>query len=326
MRNPTLSLTLVLGVLAVACSSGDDTTPATTTTTHSTTSSSTGGGGSGGAGGHAGGSVPTCNKELGEGGASCTPASYPQGTDAVVVNTVTGDVMDLDGNPAAGLPAEVCGFNVCAAAEQVDASGHLTMNAGGASLTEGLLLYGDGIEWVRLFAPLPNPPDVALGTFSAARLPGAAQGAALVLGQDAVSGDVTLHLDASAYVEFDVLTYCTPDEQIFRAVTIPVDGSVTLPAVTQALGFEMLFGMAPVSAMICPAAKMTVPNAPGWTANAPVEFLLQGTSVFQEWAVMGEWTKVSDGAVSADGLTVSTADGQGIPEIGTIGVRLAPPG
>ena len=324
MRHRTLLSTFVLGALAAACSSGGDSTGTTTTTTQSTTTSG-GGGGAGGAGGHQGGSGPSCDS-LGEGGASCSLSSYPPGTEETAVDIVTADIMDLDGQPAAGIPAEVCGYNMCYTGV-ANASGHMSVNAAGSSLTVALMLYGDGIDWVRLFAPLPNPGDTAFGTITAARLPTEAQGAPLVLGQDAVSGDVTLHLDAAAFVEFDILTYgCEVALPTFRTVTIPVDGSATLPAVTPALSLGMLFGMAPINTLICPAAKMTVPNLPGWAANAEVEFLLEGTSIFQEWAMLRDWTKVSDGAVSADGTTVSTADGQGIPMIGTIGVRLKAPG
>jgi hypothetical protein len=322
MRTRTRLSILVLAALPAACSSGDDT--GTTGTTTSTGTTSVGGGGSGG-GGLAGGSAPSCNQHLGEGGGSCTPASYPPGTDEIVVNTVTADVVDLDGNPAASILADVCGLNICYSGN-AGADGHISVNADGDSLTEGLMLYGDGIDWVRLVALLPAPPNVAFGTISAARLPAPADGVVLALGQALTSGEVTLELDAAAFLEFDILTYCEPGEQRFRAVTLPLDGSATWPGVDPALQLEMAFGMAPISTMICPPAKMTVPNSAGWTANAAVEFLLQGTSVFQEWAVLGEWTKISDGVVSADGLTVSTLDGQGIPEIGTIGVRLTPAG
>ena len=320
MRTAIVLSTIVLGALAAACSSGGDTTQNTTTTTTHTHAG--GGGGTGGTGG-AGGTAPSCIATLGDGGSSCTPAMYPPPTTPIVVNSVTADIVDLSGSPAANIKTEVCGTDKCKTGA-ANASGHVSVNAGGDTLNAPVLLYGDGIDWVDLFAPLTTPPTVALGTISAARLPAIADGTIIALGQDVVSGDVTLHIDAAAYVEFDQLTYCTAEEESLRAVTLPLDGSATLPGVAVDPAIEMAFGMAPLGTMICPAAKMTVPNLPGWTANAPVEFLLEGVTASQDWARFGEWTKVSDGAVSADGTTVSTAGGQGIPQIGTIGVRLAP--
>jgi hypothetical protein len=322
MRTAIVLSTITLGALAVACSSGGDTTQATTTTT---THTHTGGSGGTGATGGTGGTEPGCIATLGDGGASCTPPMYPPANHPVVLNSVTADIQDLDGNAAANIKTEVCGTDKCKTGA-ANGSGHVSVSAGGDTLNAPVLLYGDGIEWVDLFAPLPNPPNVTLGTISAARLPAAASGALIALGQDAVSGDVTLHIDAAAYVEFDQLTYCSPEEESFRAVTLPLDGTATLPGVAVDPGIEMAFGMAPLGTAICPAAKMTVPNLPGWTAGAAVEFLLEGVTASQDWARFGEWTKVSDGAVSADGITVSTSDGQGIPQIGTIGVRLTPGG
>jgi hypothetical protein len=322
----------LLSMAIMACGSNETIgTQPTTTTAHGGQGGQAGSGGTGGAvGGTGGGGGPGCRESLGEGGGSCTPTSYHTTPTESVVDTVTVDIQDLDGNPAGDVLVMLESFNMSHPAS-ADGSGHYVIDATGFSLTEPRLLYGDGVAFVTLVASLPSTPDADFGFVSTARLPDAASGVPLVPGQDAVSGDVTLRLAASASAEFDILSYCFADEQTFRAVTIPVDGSATLPSVDPALGLEMLFGMAPERTQFCPAAQMTVPNAPGWPADAEVEFWYLGTSFYyldpsivEDYAPWGGWGKVSDGVVAADGTAVSTDPDEGIPVLGVIGVRLKP--
>lgn len=64
-----------------------------------------------------------------------------------------------------------------------------------------------------------------------------------------------------------------------------------------------------------------MPNSAKWPAGTDVEFVIHGVDVGQEWAAYGKWQKVSDGKVSADGATVSTVDGGGLPVLTAFGVR-----
>jgi hypothetical protein len=328
MRTASLALLLGASILAawpLACSSDDtDTGGTTTTTTSSTSTTSTPTGTTTGAGGSGaqGGTEPTCNFSLGEGGNSCEAPGYTPAETDQNVGLVTADVLGLDGEPAALIPGELCGLNICLVAHEADASGHLSLDGQNGAATNALLLYGNGVDYVQLFAALPDVADPALGTIHAARLPALADGVPLVPGEASTSGDVTLTLAAAAFVEFDVLKFCSAGEQAFRAVTIPLDAELVLPAVDPAMSFEMLFGLAPMDTAICPAAQLTVPNLAAWAPDAEVEFWLAGTNLMQEWAPYGGWGKVSDGVVSADGTTVSTNVGEGLPVLGTIAVRL----
>ena len=136
------------------------------------------------------------------------------------------------------------------------------------------------------------------------------------------NGDVTLSLAAGTEIHISIIDNPDANARTFRSVTFsPTDG--TFPGVDPALNLEMLYGMAPYDMVFCPAAKMTVPNPNNWTAGAAVEFYLHGTKTFDHNAPYGGWAKVADGAVSSDGTTVSTNDGQGIPEVGLIGLKLA---
>ncbi len=61
-----------------------------------------------------------------------------------------------------------------------------------------------------------------------------------------------------------------------------------------------------------------------WPAGTAVEFYIHSVSVDQEWAPYAGWAKVSDGAVSADGKTIATADGQGLPVLEVFGIQKKP--
>ena len=68
---------------------------------------------------------------------------------------------------------------------------------------------------------------------------------------------------------------------------------------------------------------LTVPNTAGWPAGQAVEVFIHGVSVEEEWAPYAGWAKVSGGVVSDDGLSVVSTEGEGLPVLGVVGVRLA---
>jgi len=69
---------------------------------------------------------------------------------------------------------------------------------------------------------------------------------------------------------------------------------------------------------------VTVPNDPMWAAGTDVEFYIHSVDVGQDWAPYAGWAKVSDGKVSADGKTISTAAGQGLPVLEVFGIQKKP--
>ncbi len=92
-------------------------------------------------------------------------------------------------------------------------------------------------------------------------------------------------------------------------MTIPVD---KVPAVLAgAPTIAQLYGVAPVDTVFCPPAKVTVPNADPakLPAGTDVEFLILNVETIESWGPYGEWQKVSDGKVSADGKTITTTEG-----------------
>jgi len=141
----------------------------------------------------------------------------------------------------------------------------------------------------------------------------------MVPGAEATVGNITLSVPAGAEIEVDILVFETEETQRFRAVDIPI---AKAPAAADAsLGFEMLVATTPVETHFCPHAKLTVPNTAGWPAGTEVEFWYHGIDPGEEWAPYAGWAKVSGGKVSADGTTISTNDGEGIPELSVFGIK-----
>lgn len=219
---------------------------------------------------------------------------------------------------AASIPAEVCGTNLCKQLE-VNAQGVFTHDYLEAdNLSDARFLYGKGKDWVLMGADLPSLPDSDFGTISAVPMPPFSAGVAFADG-DITQNGVTLSLAPCTSVDFTI--EWDVSQQVFRAVLFaPSDG--TFPGIEGSLNFEVMVAMAPMPAEICPAAKLTIPNDAAWAANAEVEFMLYGTRTFQHWSEYGTWSVVSDGTVSADGNTITTNDGEGIPDLGLYGVRL----
>ena len=69
---------------------------------------------------------------------------------------------------------------------------------------------------------------------------------------------------------------------------------------------------------------MTVANQAGWPAGARAGFYILGDDTAQAWAPYGDWALISHGAVSGDGATIVSSEGEGFPLLETFGVRLEP--
>ena len=276
----------------------------TTSTTTTTTTTGTGGMGTGGEG---------------MGGLGCEGQGYetpnPQ---SISVGLVTAEVQLPGGQPAANIASTVCAFNICLYGTPSPA-GLVNIDAGGQLMVEPRFTYGDGVSFPKLAAHIPTFPAHDFGVVHTAALPPNAQGAAIAAGQQAMSGGAVLTVPAGGQFEFDQLTYPDAPDWVFRAVEIPVVGT-NIPA--NDMGFELIYGVAPIHTRFCPAAGLTLPNTANWPADSVVEFFINGTTVFEDFAPYGGWAKIAEGAVSSDGTTVSTNAGEGVTELDTVGVRL----
>jgi hypothetical protein len=264
-------------------------------------------GGAGGTGGADGGFTASCPGWPGYGGA---PAPTP-------FASASGTIVDLTGAPAPNVFVEVSGLDL-AMSSRTSASGSFTVSLD-HTLMKPMLKFGDSLAWAELAVPV-TMATTAFGNLTTGAMP--AVGAPFVPGGAAVSAGVTLSLPAGATATIDMLSYSTPDQQLFRIVQIPVEKEAAVPGVAE-YAFVLLFGATPLDTQFCPAATITVPNnaTPPLPANSAVEFWGLGLDVGQAWAPFGDWAKLSDGQVSADGTTIATAPNQGFAVLETFAVR-----
>lgn len=307
------SLALAL-VLAAGCSSDPDTTGSTSDNT--TSSSSTTGGGSGGSGGSGTGGAgggEACDPSGQDG---CKPAPVSSNAAPVVIDKIEATLLDENDAPVADQLVYACGVDICPPPATSGADGHVLLSIGNKMLKQPAFKYGDGLLFGKFAAALTEASTMFAKAYTP-KLP--AEGMQLVAGKAATSGGVTLTLEAGAIIEHDVLAYDTCEAQAFRATKVPAGKE---PAgLDPALGLEIVYAVGPVDTFFCPSAMVTVPNTLGWAAGAAVEFYVHGLSVGQEHVAYGEWAKISEGAVSADGMTISTSAGGGLPVLSAFGIK-----
>jgi hypothetical protein len=327
----TLAVVALMTTGTVACSSSDSKSSGGAGGASAT--GGTGGGGgtltTGGTGGTAGSTGGAAGSG---GGPTCDPGpGFPVTDPPHTIDKLNGKVVELSGAPAKNTLAQVCGTDLCIYGSTDDQGVIATCDQqtkicapgiipGGKSFTRPAFKYGDGFGYAKFAMLLPtNTADYDVGTQITAALPALTSGAEMLPGSDAESGGVTLSIAAGGSVKIDTLTFTEPDEQKFRAVEIPI--AQAPEAVDSSLGFEIVVGVTPLETEFCPHAKLTVPNTPGWAAGTEVEFFVHSVDPTNEWAPYAGWAKVSGGAVSSDGKSVSTADGEGLPILSTLAVR-----
>lgn len=250
-------------------------------------------------------------------GMVCPGPGFGGGETGVVGGSVTATIQE-GGAPVANQPIFICGIDLCSPPAETGANG-------GVSLMTDLVMkkpafkFGDAVTYPEFAITLPGATTEAFGVMTIAKFP--ATGQPIVAGGAATSNGVTLTVPAGATIEIDTLVYDTPDKEAFKAIAIPVAG---VQPVVDAIGtgFEVLYGVSPSETRLCPAAKVSVPNSAAWAAGAAVEFWAMTIDAGQEYAPYGGWAKVSDGAVSADGMTVETT--QGVLMLQNFAVRLKP--
>jgi hypothetical protein len=234
--------------------------------------------------------------------------------------TVTAKIVDETGTPvAAGQPVYLCGINICSPPTTTGAGGTVSITSNLAE-NKPALKVGDTINYAEIAIPLTmNTVDFTAGgtkVISTAKLSGK-PGAVLTPGTDAISGDVTLSIPAGDSVGLDLITYPTPDVQMFRAVSIPLANEGPWLAASGKTDFALLYGVTPAETLFCPAVKVTValphtttlPNDLGWAPGTAVEFWAMTVDTGQTYAPYAGWAKQSGGTVSADGKNVVSTDG-----------------
>jgi hypothetical protein len=271
-----------------------------------------GSGGTNGSGGTSGSAGATATCEDG-------PNYFDEELEKEDIGTVSARLLDGD-EPVPGVHVTLCGVDVCSRPYESSSDGEVAITFG-TPVTKAAFKYGNGLEHVELAIPVTGATDgVDLGDLPVWRLPEV--GSPIAPGLRSESNGVAIELAANATTDVDELLppYDSPETSAFRAVAIP---AAELPAgVEQGQGLELVFGLSPIGASLCPAAVLELPNTLGWAPGTEVEFLLEGFGVLelQFWAPYAEWAVFATGEVDASGERLVTTEG-GLPLISNVGVR-----
>ncbi len=303
---PSFSL-LVACFVAVACgdSGSDDTGPGgSSSVSNGSSVSGTGSSSSSGSGSGSSSSTgyPSCDE----------PTPIPGAPIDVDVSSVQASARD-DANAAIqNEPFQLCGTDLCLFADSNTIGNVLFMNSQ-STLDRPLFKPGDSLTYGKFgylytaASPSPLPGIFPRMTDSGMQLaPG---------GTVSVAG-ATLTLAADSGLTIDDLTYDTPDKQTFRAAQVPED---LVDDVTGSAEFAMAYALGPIDTLLCPEATLVLDNYAGLPANAAVELWVQEVGIEEYFGGYGEWVKIDDGMVSADGTTVSTS--LGMPVILNVAIK-----
>lgn len=307
MRAPVLTLASSLALATVALAAcGDSSTGSGGAGGNATTSTGTGSSSSKA-------STSTATGTGTGGGASCDePVGAGSAALNVGVTSIQGSVVDTAGAAASTVPVQVCGKNKCLYGT-TSASGSVTVTNDGSNLDRPLFKVGDGLTTARSAYPITTPTATVMATVQS--MTDSAK--AFTAGTTLTAANASLEIAAGGTAGF-AIEFGDPAMQTFRAGEVP---TAKIADIATGQTFVGLWGFGPIETVLCPPAKLTVKNDTGLAANAAVEFYLQELNTGEGFGTYGDWVKVADGAVSADGATISTNAGSGIPELGLIGIK-----
>ncbi len=271
-----------------ATSSGQTTGSGTTTGTGNTSSTSSG--------------FPECDD----------PTPQPGTSNEVDVSSVQVTARD-DANAAIqNTTFQLCGTDLCLTADTNTIGGAVFMNSQ-STLDRPLFKPADSLTFAKFGYPYTaESPSPLVGIFP--RMQDSM--AALVPGQTVSVDGASLALPAGGGLSIDELTFDSPDKQTFRAAQVPAN---LVEQVTGDATFVMAYALGPIDTLLCPEAKLTVDNYANLAPGTQVEFWVQEVSIEEFFGGYGEWVKIDDGEVSADGATVSTT--VGMPVILNVAIR-----
>lgn len=262
-----------------------------------------GGGGSGGTGGDS--NPGPCEGE-------------PKNPEATCVESLDVSLIDEAGAPLEGITVFCCGTDICSAPVQTDAEGKAHIEVNGYMVSPAFKVLGAG-KYISFAAPLPKdetkavfPPTtlVAFPTEGTAFQPGT--------DQSLTSNGVTLEITAATEVVIDELSLPEAEDQLFKAVEIPLAKAPPTGS-PEAGSLEAMFGLAPLATTFDPPAKLTLPNVKSWAAGSKIAVHAHGLEVGSDDAPYAGWGEVGEAVVAEDGKTLVMESG--IPLLSTIGLR-----
>jgi hypothetical protein len=314
--------TALVGLLSLACGA---TTESPGKPTNRGGAAGAGGGGSSTAGGGAGGSS-------GSGGGLADAGGGPSGP--VLINSVSGRVIDDKGNPMRETLISVCG-DQCYNGE-TDANGRYLVEMGVTILAEtfGIMPHVD-FPQARFYAPLPagakgqvQAPDLHVLT-----LP---DGPQLIVKSDnpdapkqtVTAGDVTLAVDAGVQVilGLDDVILDTEGKKL-RAMKVPAN---MMPNFAKPeAGLRALYALGPFhvefkrtsTASSSAKAQLSIKNTLGMSANQTVEFMAIDFGAAEPGSKPGSLYTAAKGKVSSDGALIEMNADQSLKYLDWVGVR-----
>jgi hypothetical protein len=243
----------------------------------------------------------------------CEEGSFPgTATEPIAIGSVTGQIVDEQGEPTSAGLVQVCGKDICINARVGD-NGRLAEDVM-QDMDAPACKIGDGLTWAKLALSL-SEGDSELGILTTARLPSFAEGTPLTASSTISSGGVTLELPPRACISIDTLTYETEAEQTFRAVSLPEPALAQLSA-----DFVAGFALSPVDTQIFPRPAVSLENTAALPAGTELRLFMQGLDVAEEFAPYAGWQELGEGVVSEDGKTLDFAEGP--PVLTVLGVKV----
>lgn len=293
---------LLLAALALgACSSDADSDKDATTNP----------GGTGGSGGAAGND--------GEGEDGCKGDGDREG--AVCVESMAVTIVDEEGAPIEGVTVFCCGTDICSEPVATDAEGKAFISVGSYMIEPAFKVVGGG-KYISFAAPLPEgEKNAVFEPTTLVAFPN--EGVAFEAGTDQAltSNGVSLEITAATEVEIDELSLPDEEDQLFKAVRIPLEKA---PPIGQPKlrPLEVMYGLAPLSTSFDPPAKLSLPNTEGWEAGREVFVYIHGVEIDNPLAPYAGWGQLEASAkVSEDGMSIVLEEG--IPVLSTIGLGIA---
>lgn len=254
--------------------------------------------------------------EAGSAPRTCDVPHFEQSEPPVAFEGLSATVVDQDGELVAGLLSQACGLNVCLQ-EATDDKGRVTIGANEA-ISKPAFKYGDGLRYAQLTLLLEGDGVHDLGEQRTLKFPPFEAAEALRAGTEINSSQAILTLADDAEIEVDTLSYPEASQHVFLAQEFD-----ELPQAVEIEDFDGVWAFGPLKTRFCPPAELSLPNSAGLEPGAQVDLYLHVTDIAGHWAPYAEWGKVAAATVSEDGERIVTQPGQGLPELGVVGLRLA---
>lgn len=245
----------------------------------------------GGAGGGTGGEPATCDP----------PEPQPGTPNDVPVDSVAIEATDEAGDPIAAVNLQLCGVDGCLYA-MTDAAGQA--------------IFINELSSETIDRPVSKPGDsLVYGKFAYPYTETSADPLLVVLPRMTDTGDqveagatltaegVEIEVGADTALHIDELTYDSEEKKTFRAAQVP---AALVSTVTGSEDYVMAFALGPYDTLFCPPVAARFENYADLAPGTEVEIYGLELTGEESFGGYGEWSKIADGVVSADGTNVET--------------------